>query len=684
MLQHSVFLTIISVSALLFVLWSIQRWRESQYDLRGKTILLTGGSRGLGLAIARQLILQGARVAICARDAAELERAQAELSQQGEVLALPCDVTDRQQVNQMVETVRDRFGRIDVLINNAGTAQVGPFDVMAIEDFDESIRLHYWAPLYTTLAVLPGMRQRGQGRIVNISSIGGKVSVPHMLPYSASKFALVGLSEGMRIELALDDITVTTVCPGLIRTGSQANVFFKGQQEKEFNWFTTSMLLPFASMSAERAAQQTIAALKRGAPEVILGLSAQIMAKLHGLFPGPTTDLLGQFNRFLPEPDVKDNDRRQGKEIHPSVPPTGLIRSLDEAALRNNELGETSLEHSQVEATLPQIQKADVQPQVATASQPELTAPETSETREMTELDNVDDSLQPISIAQAVPEVQSCLQDIQDTMGIPWAPANWRTYANYPPVMELFWQRLRPTVETESFLRRSIAIAEQVYESVSLWYDPGYQMEIDEVERRRIQRELNAFSFGNPQLLIQQVALQRALQGEIVGNDETAPAAQPRENASAYCHIEIPLLDESAARKISEELPHIYDDIRQTLGVPLINSDYQALARWSAFFLAGWEDIKQWRQRQEYRDLEQSLRQAANEAANQLHPVVWLGEREVQDRLDNPEDFDRIQQSVDLFTQLLPGLIITDAMFHRALIGSQRITSASTVLESDR
>jgi hypothetical protein len=269
-------------------------------------------------------------------------------------------------------------------------------------------------------------------------------------------------------------------------------------------------------------------------------------------------------------------------------------------------------------------------------------------------------------------------------MGIPWAPANWRTYANYPPVMELFWQRLRPTVETESFLRRSIAIAEQVYESVSLWYDPGYQMEIDEVERRRIQRELNAFSFGNPQLLIQQVALQRALQGEIVGNDETAPAAQPRENASAYCHIEIPLLDESAARKISEELPHIYDDIRQTLGVPLINSDYQALARWSAFFLAGWEDIKQWRQRQEYRDLEQSLRQAANEAANQLHPVVWLGEREVQDRLDNPEDFDRIQQSVDLFTQLLPGLIITDAMFHRALIGSQRITSASTVLESDR
>src|SRR5205085_11782954 len=135
---------------------------------------------------------------------------------------------------------------------------------------EEVMKVHFWAPLHTTLAALPEMRQRRDGRIVNISSIGGKVSVPHLLPYSASKFALTGWSEGLRSELLKDGIYVTTVCPGLMRTGSPRNALFKGKNEAEYAWFSISDALPIVSMSAKRAAQQIVDAAARGAAEVVL------------------------------------------------------------------------------------------------------------------------------------------------------------------------------------------------------------------------------------------------------------------------------------------------------------------------------------------------------------------------------------------------------------------------------
>jgi short-subunit dehydrogenase len=115
--------------------------------------------------------------------------------------------------------------------------------------------IHFWAPFYAMQAVLPQMRERGAGRIVNISSIGGKVAVPHLAPYCASKFALVGLSKAMRIELAKDNIFVTTVCPGLMRTGSHVNAVFKGQNEKEFAWFSIgNASCPFVCQRGKRRA----------------------------------------------------------------------------------------------------------------------------------------------------------------------------------------------------------------------------------------------------------------------------------------------------------------------------------------------------------------------------------------------------------------------------------------------
>src|SRR5689334_9695428 len=155
-----------------FVLKSV--WNQlTDFDLNGKTVLITGGSRGLGLVMAREFAREGARLALCARDEAELQQAQTDLEKAGaEVITVPCDVTDKESVAQMIERIH---GGVDVLVNNAGVIQVGPIEVMTPEDFEQAMKVHFWGPLNTILAVLPGMRARKSGRIVNISSIGGKV-----------------------------------------------------------------------------------------------------------------------------------------------------------------------------------------------------------------------------------------------------------------------------------------------------------------------------------------------------------------------------------------------------------------------------------------------------------------------------------------------------------------------------
>ncbi len=313
--------------------------RLFEYSFRGKVVLITGGSRGLGLVMAREFAREGARLVICARRRDELEAARADLKQRGaEVMAIPCDITDRAQVNEMMGVARDRFGRIDVLVNNAGVIQVGPVDVMTVEDYEEAMKTHFWGPLYTTLAVLPEMRRRGQGRIVNISSIGGKISVPHLVPYSASKFALTGLSEGLRAELMKDGVLVTTVCPGLMRTGSPRNALFKGQHRAEYAWFAISDSLPVTSMSAERAARQIVEATRRGSAEVILTIQAQLAVRFHGLFPGLTADLLGLVNKLLPGPGGIGRARAKGKDSQSSLAPSVLTALTERAARENNEM----------------------------------------------------------------------------------------------------------------------------------------------------------------------------------------------------------------------------------------------------------------------------------------------------------------------------------------------------------
>jgi short-subunit dehydrogenase len=256
------------------------------------------------LLLAREFARRGCRVALCARSQTELDRAREQLEQQGaEAMAVRCDVGDRRQVEVMVEEVTAHFGRVDILVNNAGIMRVGPIQNQTVEDFEQSMDVMFWGVLYPILAVLPQMLERHAGRIVNITSIGGKVSVPHVLPYSSAKFAAVGLSEGLRAELTGKGISVVTIVPGLTRTGSHLNAVFKGHHESEYRWFALGASLPIVSMDAERAARRIVEAAARGETEVILSFPANLLARLHGLFPGATVNALELANRlFLPEP----------------------------------------------------------------------------------------------------------------------------------------------------------------------------------------------------------------------------------------------------------------------------------------------------------------------------------------------------------------------------------------------
>lgn len=319
--------------------------RRRTIELRGKVVFITGGSRGLGLVLARQLADEGAKLALCARDADELARARAELkSRNADVLAVPCDVTDKAQVESAVKNVIQHFGTIDVLINNAGVIQIAPLEAMALQEYEEAMKTHFWGPLYTTLAVLPEMRRRKAGRIVNISSIGGKLIAPHMVPYCASKFALTGLSSGLRAELAKDGILVTTVYPPLMRTGGLYHAIFKGRHRAEFAIGSVVSANPLASISTEKAAQRIIAAFKRGDAESALSRRAQGAILLANLFPGLTADLMGLANRLLPAADGPDSigtARATGKESESALSESPLTVLIQMAAEENNELSAT-------------------------------------------------------------------------------------------------------------------------------------------------------------------------------------------------------------------------------------------------------------------------------------------------------------------------------------------------------
>jgi short-subunit dehydrogenase len=311
--------------------------QRRRMDFEGKIVLITVASRGLGLELARGFAKERAHVVLLARRQELLAKAGRELESTGaQVKLLECDVTKENEVRASIASIISQVERIDVLINNAGIIQVGPFEHMNNDDFAEAMAVHFWAPLYLMREVIPHMKRQGHGRIVNIASIGAKVAVPHLLPYTASKFALAGLSEGMRTELAKEQIYVTTVSPGLMRTGSHFNALFKGQQRKEFALF--SIANAWLSTSSRRAAHQIMEACRYGSSELVITPPARLLRLANGVFPAFVAEALSLVSRVLPRPVGTEGDRlKRGWESQSAIAPSLLTRSADDAASHNKE-----------------------------------------------------------------------------------------------------------------------------------------------------------------------------------------------------------------------------------------------------------------------------------------------------------------------------------------------------------
>ncbi len=277
-------------------------WRSiRKIDLAGRVVLITGGSRGLGLALAREFAARGSDLVLCARSAEELDRARRDLAPaRRRVSTVVCDVADPQQAARAVSSAISEMGRLDILVNNAGVIASGPLHTMTVEDFEEAMNVMFWGTVHTTLAALPHFRQRKSGAVVNITSVGGKVSVPHLLPYCCAKFAAVAFSEGLRADLGGTGIKVTTVVPGLMRTGSHVNARFKGAERGEPAWFSAGASLPGISISARRAARQIVSAVELGRAEAVIGAPARALVPFHGLFPELSLSLLSLAARLLP------------------------------------------------------------------------------------------------------------------------------------------------------------------------------------------------------------------------------------------------------------------------------------------------------------------------------------------------------------------------------------------------
>jgi short-subunit dehydrogenase len=291
---------------------------QERDDIGGEVAIVTGASRGLGLLLARELARHGCPLVICARDADELERAADGLRAEGaEVTAVAGDVTDATVPDQLIKAATERYGRVDIVISNAGIIQVGPVADAQVAHYETALDIMALAPVRLALAALPVMRRQDHGRIVNITSIGGKLGVPHLLPYSTAKFAAVGFSEGLRAELGRGPVTVTTVVPGLMRTGSHLQARFTGRAAEEFTWFSLGASLPVISMDAERAARQIVEAVRGRQAEIILTPAGQVVSRLTQLAPGLTSDVLHFVQRrALPRPAGNSPDDDEGTPGH--------------------------------------------------------------------------------------------------------------------------------------------------------------------------------------------------------------------------------------------------------------------------------------------------------------------------------------------------------------------------------
>jgi len=315
-------------------------WRPSR--LAGEVALVTGGSRGLGMCLARELGRRGLKVALCARDEEELERARADLAAEGiEAWAFPGDVTDREGMRTLVADVEESLGPVELLVNNAGILQVGPAETMSLEDLERAMETIFWGAVHSAAAVLPAMRARRHGTIVNVTSLAAAVAFPHLSTYSAAKFAMRGWSEALAAEAAKYGVLVVTVIPGLMRTGSFGRALVKGRRSAEANLLAVAASLPLLTVGADGAARKIVQAVEARRRFLVLGLPARLLRVAHALFPGSLVGALARANRLLPS-SPRDEGGDERMPLPAELFRRGLARSVltalgERAARQNNE-----------------------------------------------------------------------------------------------------------------------------------------------------------------------------------------------------------------------------------------------------------------------------------------------------------------------------------------------------------
>lgn len=237
-----------------------------------KVALITGASQGIGKATALELARHDCHVVLAAREPDRLEAAAAEVRQMGQqALAIPTDVRDYEQVNNLMQKTIAHFGQIDILVNDAGVYYMGPVEEASLDDWHQIIQTNLWGYIHTIHALLPHFLERGSGTIVNISSIGGLDPIPYQVPYTTSKYAVTGLTKSLRAELAPKGIHVCGIYPSFIRTQLYERALFRGQDaDKRYDLVYRSFHSPFLE-KPEDVARTVWQAIEHRRKDVLVG-----------------------------------------------------------------------------------------------------------------------------------------------------------------------------------------------------------------------------------------------------------------------------------------------------------------------------------------------------------------------------------------------------------------------------
>lgn len=253
------------------------------------TVVITGASQGIGKETALLFARNGYNVVLAARHADRLEALAHELNTFNHpALAVPTDVKDPQQVQALVERAIAHFGSIDVLVNNAGIYISGPVEEFTLDDWHQTLDTNLWGYIHTIHALLPHFVERGSGTIVNVGSIGGKISVPYLAPYTTSKFAITGLTQALHSELQPKGIHVCGIYPNIIKSDFLERAIFRGKtpEDAQARYQQVAQLLgtPIVEKPAD-VAKAIWDAVEHKREEVVVG-SANLSIVSNKLFPG--------------------------------------------------------------------------------------------------------------------------------------------------------------------------------------------------------------------------------------------------------------------------------------------------------------------------------------------------------------------------------------------------------------